>query len=282
MTRTAALSLHSLALLGVLEKELRDHPHSSSVDLDILGTWAVLSVVAAAVPMMLGWAPSLRQSGARPLVRIWGVLVSVAAICAYVAMHRMKSLTADAINCTNVGKLPMRRTGDPLEIGWDALFLQAPAKQVMRGWDIAALIVVSFSIWACFKPGRVGTVKPPPNWNGAAGNSQIQTQTFDNCIFSPGIMAFEAVFLTSSVLVFYGIVALHELWLWKADVPALEGLDGFEQWSSWVATGLVIIATIVNWLLGIKSESKPSQVVSFQTADLEVEDVDVASKEVVC
>jgi len=277
MTRTAALSLHSFALLGVLENELRHSPPLSSVDLDILGTWAVLSVVAVAVPMMLSWAPSLMQSKARPLVRIWGVLVAAGAICAYVGMHRIKTLTASAPDCALMAKLPMRRTGNPLEISWDELFLQPPAQQAMRAWDIAALVVVAFGIWACFKPGRVGA-KSPSTWDGAPGNSQIQVPTFDNSVFSPGIFAFEAVFLTLGVLVFYGIVILHEIWLWKANVPVLEGLDGFEQWNSWVATGLVIIATVLNWMLGLKSETKSSQDVTIHAADLETGDVDFMTK----
>src|SRR5215469_10462375 len=59
MTRTASIALHAFALLGVLKWELSMPIEIRTFDLDIIGTWVVLSVVATSIPMMLTWAPSL-------------------------------------------------------------------------------------------------------------------------------------------------------------------------------------------------------------------------------
>jgi hypothetical protein len=268
MTRTAAQSLHAFALLGVLEWELHRHLSVFSFDSDIIGTWAVLSITATAVPMMLAWAPSVANSKARPLVRIWSVLVTAASICAYVGIHRVADLPANGNKCVDAGSFPMRQRGEPIAIAWSDLFLGPPKGQILRGWDIAVLLTMSFGIWGCLRPRSVGRVKDS-KWDGIVGSSQVQQSTFDNFVCSPFTCAVEMLFLTLDIIVFYGLVVLNELWLWEAKIPALEGLDAFESWGVWVATGLVILATIVNWVLGRRSKPKPRPYCSSQPPNLE-------------
>lgn len=271
MTRTAAQSLHAFALLGVLEWEIHRHSPVSSFDSDVIGTWAVLSITAVAVPIMLAWAPSVAKSKARPLVTIWGILVTVAAICVYVGMHRMDHLTADTNACAYAGTFPMRQNSEPIAIARSNLFLASPKGQIVRGWDIAAVVVMAFGVWACVRPGSVGKVKHPP-WEGTVGSSQVQQLTFDNFICSPFICTVEMLFLILDIIVFYGLVVLHEVWLWKAKVPVLEGLDAFESWGVWVATGLVVLAAIINWILSHRSEPKSKAYLSSRSSCLEAGD----------
>ena len=82
MVRVATISFHAIALLAT------ETNSDQTFDLDIIGTWVILSGVGVALPLLLGWAPSLKSSKARPLVRIWGVLVVAGAICAYVSLRR--------------------------------------------------------------------------------------------------------------------------------------------------------------------------------------------------
>lgn len=277
MTRTAAQSLHAFALLGVLEWERRRHLSVFSFDSDIIGTWAILSITATAVPMMLAWTPSLAKSKARLLVRIWGVLVTVAAICAYVGIHRVADLPANGNECVDAGPFPMRQRGEPIAIAWSNLFLGPPRGQIVRGWDIAAVLTMGFGIWACLRMRSVGRVNDT-KWDGIVGSSQVQRSTFDNFVCSPFICAVEMLSLTLDIIVFYGLVVLNELWLWEAEVPTLEGLDAFESWGVWVATGLVIFATIVNWVLGRGSKPKPRPYRSPQPPNLEAGDLGSTTK----
>lgn len=104
------------------------------------------------------------------------------------------------------------------------------------------------------------------------GSSQVQRSTLDNFIFSPIIVLTEQFLQVADIVVFYGLVALHELWMWQADVPTLEGLNAFEQWSCWVATGLVLLATIINWSLGKMSKARAEVSATIQPRSLEAGD----------
>src|SRR5436190_2511179 len=125
MTRTAGLALHAFALLGVLEWELAKPIEIRSFDLDILGTWALLSIVATSVPMMLSWAPSLRTSKARPLVRIWGLLVAAGALCSYAGVRKITTVENEADTCENAVRLPMRKNVVPERLPLNELFMDA-------------------------------------------------------------------------------------------------------------------------------------------------------------
>jgi len=260
MTRTAGLALHAFALLGVLEWELAMPVEIRSFDLDILGAWAILSVVATSIPMMLAWAPSLLTSKARPLIRIWGVLVVAGAVCAYAGFRKIATVVNEDNTCENAIRLPMRKYVVPESLLLNEVFMAPGRQQVMRGWDIAALVVLGFGIWACVRIGRVGEIesKLSRNLRGGAGSNQVQKLQFNALICTPVIVGLEKLGLFAVLVVFYGLVALHELWLWTATVPVLEGLDAFEQWSCWVMTGLVVIATIINWILSRRSVPRSS------------------------
>ena len=260
MTRTAGLALHAFALLGVLEWELAMPLEIRSFDLDILGTWTLLSVVATSIPMMLSWAPSLLRSKARPLVRIWGVLVAAGAVCSYAGVRKIATVVNEADTCENAVRLPMRKDVVPERLALNELFMVPKRQQIVQAWDIAALVVLAFGIWVCVRRGKVGEVesKPSRNWYGGAGSHEVQKLQFGELICKPAIVGLEKLVLFAVPVVFYGLVILHELWLWTAAVPVLEGLDAFEQWSCWVMTGLVVIATVINWILSRKSAPKPS------------------------
>jgi hypothetical protein len=260
MTRTAGLALHAFALLGVLNWELVMPVEIRSFDLDILGTWVILSVVATSVPMMLSWAPSLMTSKARPLVRIWGVLIAAGALCSYVGVHKISTVVNEDDTCENAVRLPMRRYVVPERLPLNKFFMAPRRQQIVRAWDIAALVVLAFGIWTCVRIGRVGVVKSKSsrNWYGEAGSHQVQKQPFNAVICTPTIVGLEKLVLFAVPVVFYGLVILHELWLWTAAVPVLEGLDAFEQWSCWIMTGLVMIATIINAILSRRSTPKSS------------------------
>jgi len=260
MTRTAGLALHAFALLGVLKWELVKPVEVRSFDLDNLGTWAILSVVATSVPMMLSWAPSLQTSKARPLIRIWGVLLAAGALCSYVGVHKVSTMVNENDKCENAVRLPMRKYVMPESLSLNQLFMDPRRQQVVRVWDIVALVVLTFGIWTCVRMGRVGVLKSKSsrNWYGGVGSHQVQKLQVNAVICTPTIVGLEKVVLFAVPVVFYGLVILNELWLWTADVPVLEGLDAFEQWSCWVMTGLAMIATIINWILSRKSASKSS------------------------
>lgn len=62
--------------------------HRAVCDMDIVGAWAILGPTSAVVSLMLQWSTVLTKSKARPVVQVWGLLVSVGTICSTVSIWR--------------------------------------------------------------------------------------------------------------------------------------------------------------------------------------------------
>ena len=80
MARVATISIHAIVMLA-----MRDLSHP--LELDAISAWFILSEIAVAAPIILSWAPALRGSKARLLVKVWALLVFVGAICGFVVVQ---------------------------------------------------------------------------------------------------------------------------------------------------------------------------------------------------
>jgi hypothetical protein len=249
MVRTVVISLHAIALLAVLHHQQKSSPEALAIfDLDNLGAWSVLGAVGTAMPMLLGWAPSLRQTKARPLVRIWGLMTIVGAVCAYAAVDRARKFGKDQTGsqeaCAAAGPWPMRGGEESVAFSSTTLF-NAPHEKLIKGWDIAGLLMMAFGAWSCLRLGRVG--------QSALMASRLDVlnpiqKTPDLPKTSFGVLL-EKTLIFTSLVIFWGFLGLHERYLFQEAIPELEQKDSFEQWSCWAATALVVMATVLNWTL---------------------------------
>ena len=60
-------------------------------NLDVLPLWSVLATAAISLPMFLLWNRNVspRYSIARPIVRIWGLLITFGTACAFVNLRQL-------------------------------------------------------------------------------------------------------------------------------------------------------------------------------------------------
>jgi hypothetical protein len=275
MARTATMSFHAIALLGVthfrsVAQELPQasnlESQSNAIDLDIIGVWVILSAVGAAVPLFLGAAPALKRSKARPLVRLWGVLVIIGAVCAFAGVKKSDEAASrwgfevtgdfEAIEsrCRSASHTPLR-SGEALAIDLSRVFGRIEKTTLVGKFEITALVVMGFGIYACLKKTAIGSLHHDSeaaknnslggNW-GVKSDYQQKTSTFGSLLRS-----LELLGLLMASIVVAAIVVLHEMYMLKdGGIPMVEDLAAYEQWSCWAASGLVVLATLINWWIG--------------------------------
>jgi hypothetical protein len=225
MVRVATISIHAIVMLA-----MRDASHA--LELDIISAWFILSEVAAAAPIMLLWAPSLRGSKARLLVKLWGVLVFIGAICAFTTVQWAKT-SLDERTC-----LESEIIDETLVYAKQALFSDLTSNALLGRFDIAAVAAASFGLLVSIRPDRLRT-------NQSTSNSMKALFKYVNIagqVFS------------SAVLI--AIIVLHERYLLgNPKLVMLLPVNSYEQWNCWAAAGLIASATILNWFLGSKMTS---------------------------
>ncbi|KAL2848198.1 hypothetical protein BJX68DRAFT_267645 [Aspergillus pseudodeflectus] len=80
MTFAASAALHATILAGTSDNSL--------LDLDCLGTFALVSVGSLAATVFFDYSTLLRESPARPVFRYWAVIMIVGTICSVITLWR--------------------------------------------------------------------------------------------------------------------------------------------------------------------------------------------------
>ncbi|KAL2843738.1 hypothetical protein BJY01DRAFT_235562 [Aspergillus pseudoustus] len=80
MTFAASAALHAIILAGVSQDSL--------LDLDCLGTFAIVSVGSLAGTVFFDYSELLRESPARPVFKYWAVMMMIGTFCSVIAMWR--------------------------------------------------------------------------------------------------------------------------------------------------------------------------------------------------
>ncbi|KDQ57154.1 hypothetical protein JAAARDRAFT_194329 [Jaapia argillacea MUCL 33604] len=84
MTYAGTTAVHAFVLACITAPRR----HRAVFDLDIVGVWCILVPTLFALAPMVDWTATLRHSRARPLVCLWGVLISAGTICSMTSMYR--------------------------------------------------------------------------------------------------------------------------------------------------------------------------------------------------
>ncbi|OBT61982.1 hypothetical protein VE03_08641 [Pseudogymnoascus sp. 23342-1-I1] len=135
MTYSSTAAVHALIMAIVSENGL--------LDIDVLGTWAIISIGCLAVLPIFTTSKAISESQYSPVFGFWGTLMSIGVICSLVSIHReypdelecrsstMQLLTSEAqlldhtFNCSYTcfgSSQPLRATSEIAIISKKAIF----------------------------------------------------------------------------------------------------------------------------------------------------------------
>jgi hypothetical protein len=80
MTYSSTAAVHALIMAVVSENGL--------LDIDVLGTWAIISIGCLAVLPIFTTSKAISESQYSPVFGFWGTLMSIGVICSLVSIHR--------------------------------------------------------------------------------------------------------------------------------------------------------------------------------------------------
>ncbi|OBT77577.1 hypothetical protein VF21_04549 [Pseudogymnoascus sp. 05NY08] len=143
MTYSSTAAVHALIMAVVSENGL--------LDIDVLGTWAIISIGCLAVLPIFTTSRAISESQYSPVFGFWGTLMSIGVICSLVSIHReypdelecrsstnMQLLTSQAqlldhtFNCSYTcfeSSQPLRATSEIAIISKKAIFGYFPILQ---------------------------------------------------------------------------------------------------------------------------------------------------------
>lgn len=142
-------------------------------DLDIIGVYSIISSSIIILGPMLDWCRPLHHSIARPIIRVWGVLVSVGLVCAFIALRRPypqekpcifhtagllltpSQLATQDFDYTCPGfdtSSPLRPHSEPLVIASDRVL--GSWFDILKGFLITSIVLMSLTILSIFAHGH--------------------------------------------------------------------------------------------------------------------------------
>jgi hypothetical protein len=247
MTYAGVTAIHAVAL-SLLPRQLQ------VLDLDVVGCWCILSFAAIMVGPMLKWSASLRDSTSRPIIRFWGVLVLVGAICAYVTLNQaytsspacvdvsnQKTLTSPLqlvpgqFNCTYSCFSTHQLFRSPQEL---AVIPTArafgPRFTAVFAVGICVFVVAIIGLFSSFKHNKsIPTEEFPSSSTDIACTKLVLYKWFIAAVFLP-------ILVTT--------IVVNELYLLSPlQMPVADKAYSVGQWATWVSCGLVTIAAIVDF-----------------------------------
>jgi hypothetical protein len=237
------------------------------INLDVFGLWAVLSTASILILPLLTWTRNLRGAGsssARPIIRIWGLLILVGAACSFVLLGRARSLAADVAadaaavsDChaqalaADTAKLRLRDPSNVTTADYDRLFGSLFALLFSRLSPLA-FIPLAFGALSCL----VTIVDSSPSH--IASGEITGTEVISTSLIS----GLRSLFLSLRKLVsaltacwLVPVLVVNELFLlkdWSGPDGMPEGEKMYEvgQWGLFAGLGLVAAAASVNWFAG--------------------------------
>lgn len=261
------------ALYSIIMALPRPSPVTSTQNLDVLPVWAMLSLAAITLPAFLNWNRNMARSKAlRPIVRIWGVLITLGTACAFINLRIYSRLlkpasspkseyppylTNDLSQCQALpqSKRVMRpqshvRTLDP--------FFLTHRNNFTRIWDVTpylTFIPLAIGALAC-----IVSIAPPPTSKKrstapevASTSDPILEESNEANLFK-GLSIYlriRKILVALTPAVWITSLVLNELFLLQdldgpLKLPVTEELYEVGQWGVWAGLGVVVLAGIVN------------------------------------
>lgn len=242
-----------------------------AIDLDAWGIWCILSPAGIILGPMMKWTATLRHSPARPIMKIWGVLLGVGIICAFVTLSRTYAFEAPCFS-TTTGELLLHpsqyipgqytctytcfsstyplRSKESLTIATKSRVFSSLYNVMIPGMGIAVLVLAFLSIFTSLTQSEHA---PAPD-GGPTESTFLRLETSAwidrrdqlNRGFIPTFVRMTTAAGSPPFLI--ATVVLNELYLKKPGLGPVENLKEVGEWGTWVKTGLVVFAALINYV----------------------------------
>jgi hypothetical protein len=267
------------ALYAILILALPLAPTTPILNLDILGLWAVLAPASILILPLLTWSRNLQGTGsksARPIIRIWGILVLIGAACTFVLLQRAQSIadSVDAsavLNCqtlatdANAQNLRLRDPNYVLSVSYDLIF--SPLYSILSArlvpltfiplafGALSSLVTISLPI-PLKSTGQASQLSASQGWAGGG----LQEVSWSDSMSTSPLTVLRKAFLLLRRMVLYltpgwliPVMVVNELYLlrdWPLGIPEAESMYEVGQWGLFAGLGLVSAAAAVSWCAG--------------------------------
>lgn len=271
MTYSSTAAVHALIMAVVSEKSL--------LDIDVLGTWAIISIGCLAVLPIFTTSKAISESQYSPVFGFWGTLMSIGVICSLVSIHReypdelecrsstsMELLTSQAqladqiFNCTYTcfgSSQPLRATSEITIISKKAIFGHFNILQAALA--LTGTFGVVFALLGCIPMHRKSTEaelrevirrnQPRKNRHETSKVARSKRsarkrakEELDRGEYRPGAMTMcWTILAVPSVVI---VIILNEVFILAHDggFESTEKPYAIGQWGPWVSVLLAAIA----------------------------------------
>lgn len=265
LTYSSTASLYAFLITAI-------HPYGHIVNLDIFGLWAILSSAAIIVLPLLQWTKNLKGAGsasARPIIRIWGVLIIAATICIFVLLIKWKRIvdggsdenwnkeTCRSISSTT--EMPNLRLRNPEAILQAVYNLVFGRSYDWIMWRVSGLVFLpaAFGFITCLL--TIGHNSPTDDGDGATSFRSTSSESTFSSATQSGFIHLRKFVVCLTPLLLIPTIVLNEFYLLKGrKTGVIEGEKSYEvgQWGIWACAGLVGVAALVNSIAGKPKETE--------------------------
>ncbi|KFY70852.1 hypothetical protein V499_08912 [Pseudogymnoascus sp. VKM F-103] len=129
MTYSSTAAVHALIMAIVSEKGL--------LDIDVLGTWAIISIGCLAVLPIFTTSKAISESQYSPVFGFWGTLMSIGVICSLVSIHREYP---DELECRSSTNMLLTSQAQLLDHTFNCSYTCFGSSQPLRATSEIAII----------------------------------------------------------------------------------------------------------------------------------------------
>lgn len=237
-------------------------------NLDVLPLWSILASAAISLPMFLFWNRNVtpHYSTVRPIVRVWGLLITFGTACAFVNIRQIYGTASYTDGDPTNATLERCRALDAGRTLRDIRHVQLIAPWFLTDYNVLrvtpALTFISLAI------GTLSCLFTMPTKNtDAAAMSAPEMTISDDLLDNRTSRAFKlmlkvydpirTLILWCSPVFWIAVVALNENFFlhkgeWALGTYSTEQMYEVGQWGIWAGLGLVMLAGLVDYLTGKK------------------------------
>ena len=255
-TRTAVTAIDGAVLLARLRR-----PHDGeALPLDVLPALEQLALASLVAAWLLVCSARLRQSSARPLVAAWAVFVGIGAILSFVALKLLgrAALTSteegvEAHSCPG-GSVMLAAAdiiGAPVTLSGGLGLTGDKLSFFLLRVGVSGVFFAALAFLAAWTPRAIGQPRATTTsvygadgvFNGELTQSGVSSSVAR--VFS--LVGYVLAVAIPAMAIFVAVSA--EQWFFRVvdvTIPTVEGMDSVGQWGVWAATGIVLVATLLN------------------------------------
>lgn len=247
-TRTAIFAVDAAVLLGTLVRHHDDQPISPQLDVLVCLQSTTLAALVACWLLLVSRRGS--ESAARGLVRVWAVIVAIGCILAFAATLKLDQLVADAApvleeNCHGVEIDTARVWGATTDV--PALGRMGSKGAVfLKRVGIPGVIFAALAIMATAVPRSRSLPTAIRQQYSDYSTTEIVTDASGPSKLRTMASALHSMLMIILPAMIIFVMVTGEMYFQHADLPSVERMSSVGQWGVWVATGVVVLATLFN------------------------------------